>query len=448
LREGDTGSQQPLKRKAGKTLSLPTVSTKLRRIAEQAANNPTMKFATLAHLIDVELLWEAYWRTRQDAAAGIDGMTAETYEVNLEANLANLHERLRNGQYYAPPVKRVYIAKEDGSQRPIGIPVFEDKIVQRAVTMILGAIYEQDFKDCSYGFRPKRSPHQALDALRKQCMEGRIGWIVDADVSAFFDSLDRGLLREIIEQRVNDGGIIRLIGKWLNAGVLEGEQMSYPEKGTPQGGVVSPMLANIFLHHVLDEWFESEVKPRMKGNCFLIRFADDFVIGCEREEDARRIMEVLPKRFARFKLTIHPQKTRLVKFQPPRKGESDDGTFDFLGFTHYWARSRRGYWIIKRQTAKKRLRRAMRAAWEWCREHRHEPVREQYRKLSQKLRGHYQYYGVRHNYRKLETLYWYVERAWRYWLSRRGGDREITWEKFDNLREVFPLPLPRIVHPI
>jgi RNA-directed DNA polymerase len=208
------------------------------------------------------------------------------------------------------------------------------------------------------------------------------------------------------------------------------------------------MLANIFLHHVLDEWFESEVKPRMKGNCFLIRFADDFVIGCEREEDARRIREVLPKRFARFKLTIHPQKTRLVKFQPPRKGESDDGTFDFLGFTHYWARSRRGYWIIKRQTAKKRLRRAMRAAWEWCREHRHEPVREQYRKLSQKLRGHYQYYGVRHNYRKLETLYWYVERAWRYWLSRRGGERKITWEKFDKLREVFPLPLPSIVHAI
>ena len=200
-----------------------------------------MKFTTLAHLIDVELLWEAYWQTRRDAAAGIDGMTAEAYGVNLEANLANLHERLRNGQYQAPPIKRVYIAKEDGSQRPIGIPVFEDKIVQRAVTMILGAIYEQDFKDCSYGFRPKRSPHQALDALRKQCMEGRIGWIVDADVSAFFDSLDRGLLREIIEQRVNDGGIIRLIGKWLNAGVLEGEQVSYPEKGTPQGGVVTPL---------------------------------------------------------------------------------------------------------------------------------------------------------------------------------------------------------------
>ncbi len=234
-----------------------------------------MKFATLAHLIDVELLGEAYGLTRRDATAGIDGMTAEAYEVNLEANLANLHERLRSRRYHAPPVKRVYVAKEDGSQRPIGIPAFEDKIVQRAVTMILGAVYEQDFKDYSYGFRPRRSPHQGLDALRKQCLEGRIGWIVDADVSAFFDSLDRGLLREIIEQRVNDGGIIQLIGKWLNAGVLEGEQMSYPEKGTPQGGVVSPMLANIFLHHVLDEWFESEVKPRMKGNCFLIRFADD-----------------------------------------------------------------------------------------------------------------------------------------------------------------------------
>ena len=261
--------------KAGKTLSLPTVSTRHQRIAEQARQNPTMKFTTLAHLMDVELLREAYRLTRKDGAPGVDGVRAKEYAANLEVNLADLHERLRGGRYYAPPVARTYVPKEDGKKRPIGKPAFEDKIVQRAVAMLMGAIYEQDFKDCSYGFREKRSPHQALHELRERCMNEHIGWIIDADVSAFFDSIDRGLLREVIKQRVNDGAIMRLIGKWLNAGVLEGETLSYPELGTPQGGVISPLLGNIFLDHVLDEWFEREVKPRMKGRCFLIRFADD-----------------------------------------------------------------------------------------------------------------------------------------------------------------------------
>lgn len=407
-----------------------------------------MKFTTLAHLIDDDWLREAYRRTRRDAAPGIDGVTAKAYAADLEANLADLHKRLREGRYQASPVRRAYVPKEDGSQRPLGIPVIEDKIAQRAVTMILEAIYEQDFMDYSYGFRPGRGPHQALHTLREQCMGKRIGWIVDADVSAYFDSIDRGQLQEIIRLRVNDGGLMRLIGKWLRAGVLEGDELSYPETGTPQGGVISPILGNIFLHHVLDEWFEREVRPRMKGACFLIRFADDFVIGCEREEDARRIMEVLPKRFARFRLTIHPQKTRLVNFQPPGKGEGGDGTFDFLGFTHYWGKSRRGYWIVKRQTAKKRSRRAMRAVWEWCRDHRHDPVKEQYRQLSAKLRGHYGYYGVRHNTRKLRMFYRQVVKAWRYWLSRRGSELKIPWEKFEDLLEIFALPQPRIVHSI
>jgi RNA-directed DNA polymerase len=264
-----------LEGKAGKTLSLQTVSTELQRIAEQARQNPTMKFTTLAHLIEVDLLREAYRRTRKDGAPGVDEVTAQEYAANLEANLADLHERLRGGRYYAPPVKRSYVPKEDGSQRPIGIPAFEDKIVQRAVAMLLGAIYEQDFKDFSYGFREKRSPHQALHELRERCMNEEIGWIIDAEVSAFFDNLDHDLLRELLNQRVNDGSIVRLIGKWLKAGVLEEESLSYPEKGSPQGGVISPLLANIFLHYVLDEWFEREVKPRMKGRCFLIRFADD-----------------------------------------------------------------------------------------------------------------------------------------------------------------------------
>jgi len=282
-------------------------------------------------------------------------------------------------------------------------------------------------------------------------MKEHIGWMVDADVSAFFDSLDHDLLCEMLTQRVKDGAILRLIRKWLRAGVLEGETLSYPERGSPQGGVVSPVLANVFLDHVLDGWFEREVKPRMKGRCFLLRFADDFVIGCEREDDARRILAVLPQRFARFKLTIHPQKTRLVRFQPTRPegmGGGGEGTFDFLGLTHYWGRSRRGYWVIKQHTAKKRLRRAMRAVWHWCRTHRHEPLRVQYRQLCRKLRGHYQYDGIRGNYRKLEALYRCAEPAWRYWLSWRGGPRTIRWETFAKLRAVLPLPTPRIVHSI
>jgi RNA-directed DNA polymerase len=437
--------------KMGETSSSPTISTKLQQLAEQAHQYPAMAFTTLAHLIDVDLLREAYRRTRKDGAPGIDGVTAQEYAEHLDANLANLHERLRSGRYRAPPVRRTYLDKEDGSQRPIGIPAFEDKLVQRAVVMLLGAIYEQDFCDCSHGFREGHSPHQALHELREQCMDLDIGWIVDADVSAFFDSLDHDLLRKRLQQRIADGRIIGLIGKWLKAGVVEGDTLSYPERGSPQGGVVSPMLANIFLHEVLDAWFEREVKPRMKGRCFLIRFADDFVIGCEREDDARRIMAVLPKRFTRFGLTIHPQKTRLVDFRKPaRRGEAGigNGTFEFLGFTHYWTKSRRGYWVIKRVTAKKRLRRAMKAVWQWCRNHRHDPLREQHRKLSRRLRGHYQYYGIRGNYGQLEVLYEWADKAWRYWLSRRSQQSAIPWEKFYRLRTVYPFPQPSIVHRI
>jgi RNA-directed DNA polymerase len=410
-----------------------------------------MGFTPLAHLMDVDLLREADRRTRKDAAPGIDGVTAASYAEPLEANLTDLYERLRGGRDTASPVKRTWLDKEDGSQRPIGMPAVADKIVQRAVTMLLGAVYEQDFHDCSHGFREGHSPHQALHELREQCLEQNIGWIVDADVSGCFDSLDHGLLRDVIRKRVNDGGLLRLIGKWLNAGVLDGEDLTYPEKGTPQGGVLSPMLANIFLHEVLDAWVERDVRPRMRGRTFLSRFADDFVIGCEREDDARRVMAVLPKRFARFGLTIHPQKTRLVDFRKPaRRGEAGigNGTCEFLGFTHYWMKSRRGYWVIKRRTASKRLRRTMRALWQWCRDQRHTPLTAQYRTLCQKLRGHYQYYGIRGNYPRLERLYEHAGHAWRYWLSRRSHQSAIPWERFDRLHVRFPRPAPRIVHAI
>jgi RNA-directed DNA polymerase len=427
------------------------VSTKLQRIAQQAIQYPEMVFTTLAHQIDIEMLREAYERTRKDAAPGIDSVTAQQYAEELETNLADLYERLRSGSYKAPAVKRKWLDKEDGSKRPIGIPTFEDKIVQRAVVMLRGAIYEQDFHDFSHGFREGHSPHQALEQIREQCMEWNINWIVDADVSACFDSLDHTLIVELIRKRVNDGAILKLIGKWLNAGVIEGKTLTYREAGSLQGGVVSPLIANVYLHYVLDEWFIKEVKPRMKGRCFLTRFADDFVIGCESETDACRIMEVLPKRFARYSLTIHPKKTKLIKFGKPKSGDKTDGgnaTFDFLGFTHYWTKSRRGNWVIKRTTANKRMRRARRRAWQWCKENRHEPIVEQYRKLKQKLLGHYQYYGIRGNYEKLESLYRHVQKAWQYWLSRRSQKSKIRWEKFKKVMASIPLPKPRIVHNI
>lgn len=434
----------------GETLSSAPVSTRLQRIAEQAKARPELVFMTLAHLIDVELLREAYRRTRKDSSPGVDGVTAKEYGGNLEANLSGLHERLRKQQYYAPPVKRTYLEKEDGSLRPIGMAAFEDKVVQRAVAMLMGAVYEQDFYECSYGFRPGRSPHQALTELRKQCAWGNIKVVVDADVSGFFDNIPKGPLLEVIRQRVNDGGLLRLIGKWLNAGVLEGEELYYPEKGTPQGSVISPLLANIYLHEVLDGWFEREVKPRMKGRCYLIRFADDFIIGCEWESDAARLMAVLPKRFGRYGLTIHPTKTKLVKFSRPQLQDDGkgNGTFDFLGFTHYWARGRKGTWVVKRKTAGKRLRRAGKRVWQWCRDHRHDPLREQSQRLNSKLRGHYEYYGIRSNYASLQVYYAQVKRAWRSWLNRRGGKRRMTLHRFDELLAVFPLPPPRIVHQI
>jgi group II intron reverse transcriptase/maturase len=432
-------------------LRSPTVTPKLQRLAAQAARDPKRVFTTLAHLIDEDFLREAYCHTNKSSAAGIDGVTAKRYAEHLDDNLRDLYERLRSGRYQAAPVERVWIEKDDGGQRPIGKPAFEDKIVQRAVAMLLEAIYEQDFQDCSYGFRPGRSPHAALHVVRERCMQEGIGWIVDADVSGYFDSIDRTRLREVLRQRVNDGRILRLIGKWLRAGVMEDGVLHHPETGVVQGGVISPVLANVFLHHVLDVWFERDVRPRLKGRGFLIRFADDFCIGCELEADARKIMAVLPKRFAGFGLTIHPEKTALIAFRKPEGRQASDngnGTFDFLGLTHYWTRSRRGFWVLKRRTARKRLRRTKKALWHWCRTNRHAPVKYQYQMLCLKLRGHFWYYGIRGNFRLLEEVRRYAEKAWRYWLSRRSSKSAIGWETFQRLLQTYVLPTPKIVHNI
>lgn len=295
-----------------------TVQTKLRRIAQLAADAPQMVFNNLAYLIDLDFLREAHRLTRKGGAAGVDRVTAVEYEKDLENNLQSLLERMKTGTYKTPPVRRVHIPKDDkGTTRPIGIPTFEDKVLQRAVSMVLEAIYEQDFLDCSYGFRPKRSAHQAIEDVRRSSMERWRGWVLEVDIKAYFDTLDHAHLRAILDQRVSCRGLRRYIGKWLKAGVMEGASLSYPSDGTPQGGVISPLLANIYLHEVLDKWFEDMVKPRLRDRARLVRYADDFVIIFNSHQDALKVWEVLPKRFAKFGLTLHEQKTRLVNFGRP-----------------------------------------------------------------------------------------------------------------------------------
>ena len=419
------------------------------RIRMLAEKNPDMVFSSLIHRIDLSLLRDSFRLVRKSRSAGVDGVTAKEYAENLDGNLYNLWERLRRGQYVATPVKRIWLEKEDGRKRPIGIPALEDKIVQKATETILYVIYDVDFYDFSHGFRKGHSQHEAIHEVREQCLKLNINWIVDADVSGFFDNINHKMLQDMISRRVNDGGIRRLIGKWLNAGVLEDGNLSRSESGTPQGGVISPLLANIFLHNVLDDWFVKEVKPRMKGRCFIIRWADDFIIGLEAKSDAERIMKVLPKRFERFGLSLNMRKTKLVKFgKPDRAGKYKPGTFDFLGFTFYWAKSLRGFWVIKKKTARKRLLRFMKTLWDWCMRNRHKPLKEQHKALCEKLRGYFQYFGVRSNYRALETVRNHAVKAWRFWLSRRSHKGGLSWEKYEKIISDFPLPLPRIIHNI
>jgi len=428
-----------------------TVSTKLQRIAELARQAPQMAFTSLSHHIDIEFLREAYRRTRKGGAAGVDAQTAADYAVNLEENLQSLLNRFKSRTYYAPPVRRVHIPKGEGKMRPIGIPTFEDKVLQRAVSMVLEAVYEQDFLDCSYGFRPGRSAHQALDVLWRNLMDIGGGWVLEVDIQGFFDTLDHGHLRSFLDRRVRDGVVCATIGKWLNAGVLEAGEFSYPDEGTPQGGVISPLLANVYLHEVLDTWFERDVKSRLESSAFLIRYADDAVMGFSSERDARRVYEVIGKRFAKYGLTLHPEKTRLLPFRkpgPPADGGTRPETFELLGFTHHWGKSRQSGPVIKRRTMRSRLRRAVRVVHEWCKRHRHWHVADQQRALTQKLLGHYQYYGITGNGDQLSRFVHMVQRVWRTWLDRRSRHAKMTWRRFADVLKRYPLPAPRVVHSV
>jgi RNA-directed DNA polymerase len=428
------------------------LSTKRQRIAELARTKPGVALCSLHHVIDLDWMKEAYRLTRKDGAPGIDGVTAADYEVNLQANLLGLLERIKSGRYHAPPVRRVYIDKADGSKRPLGIPSFEDKVAQRAVIMVLEAIYEEDFYPCSYGFRRGRSAHQALHALRSDLWAKRLHWVVDIDIRKYFDSIPHPHLRTFLDQRVTDGVIRRMIDKWLKAGVVEDGLLRHMTEGSPQGGVVSPCLSNVFLHHVLDEWFATEVAPRLKGASTLVRFADDAVMAFANLDDAKRVLAVLGKRLGRFGLTLHPDKTRLVDFRPQqtestRHPQTDGTTFDFLGLTHVWGRSRRGKDMVLQVTAKSRFARALAAISDWCRTHRHGSIRDQHRHLSSMMRGHFAYYGVGGNSRRLRWFANQVMRLWQKWLSRRDRQNVFQWTRFNEMLKRHPLPPPKIFHP-
>lgn len=421
-----------------------TRRTKFRSIAQKARENPAEVFTSLAHYLTEEYLLASFSKLRRSAATGIDKVSCQDYEKHLTENIENLHQRLKAQRYRATEIRRAWIDKGGGKQRPLGISTTEDKIVQRAVADILNLIYEQDFYESSYGFRPKRNAHQALVHLRNQCMSGRIKWILDADIQGCFDNFDHSILHELLSKRIKDRNLLRLIDLWLKAGIIDGKSLHRNTVGTPQGNIVSPLLCNVYLHYVLDEWVEKIIRPLLKGKIFIIRYADDFVIGFENEEDAIRVNKVLPKRMQRYGLTIHPEKSQLIKFVPDDKKSKP--TFDFLGFTHYWAKSQKGYKVIKRRTSKKKMHKVIQNLRECCKENRHLKLKDQYKLLSSKLRGLYQYYGIRGNFLALKKMYLDVKFSWYKWLNRRSQRNSYTWKGYGDLLNYFTLPRPRIVH--
>ncbi len=421
------------------TQSSDPMSTSLLRLAMLGRKYPQRCFTNLNQYLTKDLLEVAFHQTRKDGATGVDGVTAADYGRNLEENLEVLLDQVKSGQYHAPPVKRGYVPK-GRSRRPIGVPTFEDKVLQRAVVLILERLYEPTFHPHSFGYRPGKSAHQALQRFEQKLFASGGGYVIELDIQAFFDTLDKRWLREFLQQRIGDGVLLRLINKWLKAGVMENGSHHYPEQGTPQGGVISPLLANVYLHTLLDRWFEEEVKPRLISGAELIRFADDAVLLLKNKSDATRVMEVLPKRFRRFGLELHPDKTSMTEFKPCRKV-----SIDFLGFTHYWGKTRRGVWSMKRKTMKSRFARGLRAITQWCRLNRHKPVQEQHDALCRKVKGHYAYFGLRGNSAALGRFRNEVEKIWIKWLRRRSQRHALEWTSAARLLRRYKLPPARLL---
>jgi RNA-directed DNA polymerase len=423
------------------------VSPKLLKVAERAKRDPKARLLALAHIIDTEMLKAAYGRIRKDAAVGVDGVTKESYGEQLEENLRDLHERMKTGKYRHQPIRRVQIPKAPGKTRPIGISAVEDKVVQNALSTVLEAIYEQDFLNCSFGFRPGRGAHDALRALDAAGMRGGISWVLEADIQSFFDSLDRTKLMEMLRQRIADESLMRLVGKCLHVGVLEGAQYSEPEMGTVQGSTLSPILGNVYLHHVLDLWFYGEVKPALKGKAELIRYADDFVIGFERQDDAETVQRMVHERMGQFGLSLHPEKTGLVPFRrpPPWQSNGKGGTtFDFLGFTVLWCKTRKQFWALSFRTRKARFQKAAQAITDYCRSQRHRSVKEQHAALCRRIQGHFNYFGVNGNIGGLIRLVRAAERTWLRWLRQRSQRTRLNWQRYKALLKAYPLPRPRV----
>lgn len=418
------------------------MSPKLAKVMELARKDPELRLRSLAHVLDEHMLTRTFHRLRKDAAVGVDGVTKTVYGQDLETNIRSLHGRMKAARYRHQPIRRVHIPKPNGALRPLGISSTEDKIVQGALATLLTAIYEPVFMDCSYGFRPGRSAHDAVKALRG--ITGGVSWILEIDIEAYFDSIDRKQLMVELRKRIDDESLLRLVGKCLHVGVLDGETYSEPEIGTAQGSALSPVLGNVYLHYALDEWFAREVVPRLKQPAKLIRYADDAVFGFGCQEDAERVLRVLPQRLGRYGLRLSDEKTRLIHFKRPRDDEDGggNGTFDFLGFTWYWGR--RNGWDLHVKTRTSRLTRTLAAITEFCRKCRHFPVREQHLGLKRRLQGHFNYFAVSGNGRSVWRLLYWTTRIWRKALSRRSQRSSMTWARFNRMERALPLPRPTL----
>ena len=421
------------------------MSTSELQIAKRARNHKGEALHSLHHFIDYKLLEGSYRELNKNSAKGVDGENWYEFGIEAKDRIPKLLAGFKAGEYRAPKIRRVYIPKGDGGRRPLGINTIEDKVLQGGVRKVLEPIYEGDFKDFSYGFRPGRSTHQAIGYIFKEVGSKGIRYIIDADLKNYFGSIPHGLLREFVARRVKDGVIRKMIDKWLKAGILEDGQVIYPREGTPQGGIISPLLSNIYLHYVLDEWFSEQIQPMLKGKSFIARYADDFILGFASKEDAMRVMNVLPKRFEKYQLTLHPDKTKLIDLEC-RRGEGER-SFDFLGFTHYKGLSRKGKPVLKRKTSKKKLTKAIIQTEEWIKQNLHIRLKDLITGLNAKLRGHYAYYGITFNFKSINRYYEQVKRRLHKWLNRRGGRRKWNWERFNTLiNEWIPLIRPKIYH--
>jgi RNA-directed DNA polymerase len=445
--KGNTASKPRPGRSAG-----PGVSHALDRVRQVAVRDKEARFTALLHHVTVDRLHAAYRGINPKAAPGVDRVMWETYGQDLQANLQDLHQRVQAGQYRASPSRRVYVPKADGRQRPLGIATLEDKIVQRAVAEVLNAVYEVDFRGFSYGFRPGRNPHQALDALAVGVTQKKVNWVLDADIRDFFGQLDRVWLRRFLEHRIADERVLRLIDKWLAAGVIEDGEWTQSEVGSPQGASVSPLLANVYLHYVFDLWADWWRRRHAHGDVIIVRWADDFIVGFEHRDDAERFLAELRERFAEFGLELHPDKTRLIEFgrhaarNRAARGDGKPETFDFLGFTHICATSKTGRFWLKRITIKKRMRTKLKALNIELKRRRHLPIPMQGAWLASVVRGHQAYYAVPGNYEAVNEFRTQVARNWHKALRRRSQRTRLTWTRMNRIVTRW-LPRTRIVHP-